>query len=276
MPRERFPPDDPREWLRRARSHLARAKAELPGVYLEDLCGDAQRAAERALKAVFIARRIVFPYVHDLARLRSLLEQAGETVPLSPEDAVGLTTFVARAQHPTDDAPVTAEEHRHLVAVAERVLAWAEEQVAAARAEEGDVARSDPMDEVRRGKVEARDGAGLNELGGTVIAAEGAENEVLADVIRRIVRVAVPDRILLFGSTARSEAGPDSDLDLLVIKAGQYHRGRLTGEIYRHLVGAGRAVDVVVVTPEDVERYRDSFALVIAPALRDGRVVSAA
>ena len=70
--------------------------------------------------------------------------------------------------------------------------------------------------------------------------------------------------------------GPDSDLDLLVIKPGRYHRGRLTEEIYLSLIGVGQAVDVVVVTPEDVDRYRDALGLVIAPALREGRVVYAA
>lgn len=99
---------------------------------------------------------------------------------------------------------------------------------------------------------------------------------VLAEIVRRIVRVAAPQRIILFGSAARGEAGPDSDLDLLVIKSGQYHRGQLTEEIYISLIGAGRAVDVIVVTPEDVERYRDSPALVIAPALREGRIIYAA
>src|SRR5829696_10527795 len=57
MPPERRPPDDPREWLNRARSNLVRAQAILPGVYLEDLCFDAQQAAEKAIKAVLIARR---------------------------------------------------------------------------------------------------------------------------------------------------------------------------------------------------------------------------
>ncbi len=103
----------------------------------------------------------------------------------------------------------------------------------------------------------------------------GDGDDVLAEVIRRIVRVAAPERIVLFGSAARGEAGPDSDLDLLVIKPGRYHRGHLTEEIYRSLSGVGQAVDVVV-TPEDVDRYRDSIGLVIRPALREGRVVYAA
>ena len=102
------------------------------------------------------------------------------------------------------------------------------------------------------------------------------DGDVLAEVVRRIVRVAAPERIVLFGSAARGEAGSDRDLDLLVIKPGRYHRGQLTDAIYWSLIGVGQAVDVVVVTPEDVDRYRDAIGLVIAPALREGRVVYAA
>ena len=46
-PVERFSPDDPREWLNRARSNLAIAKSRVAGVYLEDLCFEAQQAAEK-------------------------------------------------------------------------------------------------------------------------------------------------------------------------------------------------------------------------------------
>jgi len=99
---------------------------------------------------------------------------------------------------------------------------------------------------------------------------------VLAEIIRRVVEVAQPDRIILFGSAAAGRMGPNSDVDLLVVKGGHYHRGRLTEEIYMSLIGVGQAVDVIVVTPDDVERYRDNHALVIAPALREGRVVYAA
>ena len=55
----------------------------LPGNYLqvEDLCFDAQQAAEKAIKAVLIARGVYFPLVHDLARLLTILGQSGETIP---------------------------------------------------------------------------------------------------------------------------------------------------------------------------------------------------
>jgi predicted nucleotidyltransferase len=97
--------------------------------------------------------------------------------------------------------------------------------------------------------------------------------ESLQEIVRRIVKVARPERIILFGSAARGEMGPHSDVDLLVIKRGRFHQGDLTGAIYMNLIGVDQAVDVIVVTPKEVERYRDSHSLVIAPALREGRVL---
>lgn len=101
------------------------------------------------------------------------------------------------------------------------------------------------------------------------------DQKILDEIIQRIVEVAHPDKIILFGSAARGEMGPNSDVDLLVIKSGA-HRLDLTGQIYMNLHGVGEAVDIIVVTPEDVERYRDSHALVIAPALREGKIIYAA
>ena len=95
---------------------------------------------------------------------------------------------------------------------------------------------------------------------------------ILANIVKQVVRAAQPEKIVLFGSAARGTMGPDSDLDLLVIKGGKFNRHRVTTAIYRHLSGA-IAVDAVVVTPEEVERYRDTHCLVICPALREGKVV---
>ena len=95
---------------------------------------------------------------------------------------------------------------------------------------------------------------------------------ILDDIIRRIVEVARPQQIILFGSSARGDMNRHSDVDLLIVKEGA-HRRHLAGRIYENLYGVGAPVDVVVVTPADVERYKDSHALVIKPALREGRVV---
>ena len=94
----------------------------------------------------------------------------------------------------------------------------------------------------------------------------------LDDIFQRIVEVARQERIILFGSAAHDDMGPHSDVDLLIIKQGVDLR-RLTAKLYRRLHGVGAAVDAIMVTPEDVERYKDSHALIIKPALREGRVV---
>jgi len=101
------------------------------------------------------------------------------------------------------------------------------------------------------------------------------EAPVLDTIIERIVEVADPERILLFGSAARDEMGPDSDFDLLVVKS-DVHRRKMAQRIYRNLIGVGQPVDIVVVTPEDLERYADSHALVISPALEEGTEVYSA
>ena len=69
--------------------------------------------------------------------------------------------------------------------------------------------------------------------------------------------------------------GPHSDVDLLVVKEVADRRD-LRVRIHRHLYGVDAAVDVIVATPRDIERYRNSHALVIKPALRGGKVVYAA
>ena len=99
------------------------------------------------------------------------------------------------------------------------------------------------------------------------------DKKVLDDIIRRVVKAARPEKIVLFGSAARGTMGKNSDIDLLVIKQGKFNHRRLLAEIYRQLRGKGAPVDIVVVTPEDIERYGDSPYLVICPALKEGKVV---
>ncbi len=67
--------------------------------------------------------------------------------------------------------------------------------------------------------------------------------------------------------------GPHGDIDLLVIKPGCFDRARLTGNIYKSLRGLQCNVEVIVATPEEIDRYRNSPALVFYPALREGQVI---
>ena len=126
-PRERLSPDDPREWLNRARSDLALAKNRVPDAYPEDLCFEAQQAAEKAIKSRMIKLDIEFPYVHDLARLLSLLEEAGESVPGIVRRAGELTPYAMFTRYPAPVRPVTEEEYRSAVEIAQAVVQWAAE-----------------------------------------------------------------------------------------------------------------------------------------------------
>ena len=128
-PPERFPADDPREWMNRARSNLAMAKNRIPGTYLEDLCFQAQQAAEKAIKAVMIKRGVDFPYVHDLARLLSLLEEGGEHIPEMVATAEELTPYASVTRYPGTVRPVDEQDYIAAVKIAEVVIRWAEERI---------------------------------------------------------------------------------------------------------------------------------------------------
>lgn len=78
----------------------------------------------------------------------------------------------------------------------------------------------------------------------------------IAEMVPRIVEHHHPDQIILFGSHARRTARPDSDADLLVVLPLQGSRRAEAVEIHRLLAGIGLPKDIIVVTPEDVERYR--------------------
>lgn len=124
MPPERFPPDDPREWLRRAESNLVQAQTRAERVCLEDLCFQAQQAAEKALKAIALSRDCPFPYTHDLATLLRLIEESGETIPAEVKRAVRLTDYAVETRYPGLFEPVTEEEYEEAVSLASRCVEW--------------------------------------------------------------------------------------------------------------------------------------------------------
>ena len=97
--------------------------------------------------------------------------------------------------------------------------------------------------------------------------------ELLNEITRRIRATTTPERIILFGSHAREEAGPDSDLDILVIVRDVTHTRQESTRIRRALRGLLVPIDIIVATPDQVERYRDSPGLIYGPALREGRVL---
>ncbi len=128
MKPKRFPPTDPREWLRRAQSNLIHAHDHLTGVDLAELCFDAQQAAEKAIKAVFIHRGEAFPLTHDLERLIRLLRGNGQNVPKYVDAAKELTRFAVTMRYPNFGS-VTRRKYGKAVRIASEILRWAEEQI---------------------------------------------------------------------------------------------------------------------------------------------------
>jgi HEPN domain-containing protein len=94
----------------------------------ELLCFHAQQAAEKAIKAVLIVRGIEPPRTHSITALLDLLPPAAPR----PKDlmaARALTTYAAVTRYPGQAGPVSEEDHREAVRLAEAVVAWAEEVI---------------------------------------------------------------------------------------------------------------------------------------------------
>ena len=108
----------------------------------------------------------------------------------------------------------------------------------------------------------------------TALNPPNVTQDLLDEIVGRIVEAAEPEREILFGSTARGDAKPHSDLDFLVVKSGVHRRNlsiKIREGLYNLHVMVG--IDLVVATPEDIERYKDSHPLVYKHALKDGVVL---
>jgi HEPN domain-containing protein len=132
MKREEPPdPTDPRTWLLYAKSNLKLAEkgGRLKDVRFEDLCFNAQQAAEKALKALCLANDLEFPKTHSIVRLVDILEAGGIDIPDNIRDADILTQYAVETRYPSWVEEVTRQEYKEAVAIAARVLFWAEKSL---------------------------------------------------------------------------------------------------------------------------------------------------
>ena len=97
--------------------------------------------------------------------------------------------------------------------------------------------------------------------------------ELLPEMTERIVRGFHPLRVILFGSHARGEAGPHSDVDLLIVLPHVVDKRRAAVDILRALGDFTVPTDIVVTTPDEIGRRGDLVGTVLRPALRDGKVL---
>ena len=98
--------------------------------------------------------------------------------------------------------------------------------------------------------------------------------ETIVDtMVNRIVARFQPSRILLFGSRARGTDNRWSDVDLLVVMEEVADKRRAAVEIGRALSDLPVSKDIIVTTPEEIERRGHLVGSVLRAALREGKVV---
>ena len=103
---------------------------------------------------------------------------------------------------------------------------------------------------------------------------EVAESPAVLDgLVRCIAERFSPDKIILFGSRARGDADPDSDIDLLVLFSEVTDPNRRAAELYASVAGFPYPKDIVVSTTFRFERYRNVVNTVYWPAWREGKVL---
>jgi len=95
----------------------------------------------------------------------------------------------------------------------------------------------------------------------------------LSEAVERIARQFAPLRIILFGSRARGQARPDSDLDLLVVLPRVENKRQMAVRIGNALSDLPMSKDIIVTTPEEIAERGDIVGRVLRPALREGKVV---
>lgn len=98
-------------------------------------------------------------------------------------------------------------------------------------------------------------------------------DELLEEAVERIRAVGFPKRIVLFGSRARGDARPDSDLDLLIVEESDLPRYRRSGRYRRALLGLFPSKDIVVWTPQEIAEWQSVPNAFITSILAEGKTL---
>lgn len=102
-----------------------------------------------------------------------------------------------------------------------------------------------------------------------------SQKDVIGELVRHIVEAVHPLRIIIFGSAARGEVGPNSDIDVLVVMPEGVHRRQTAQLLYNQISGLGVPFDILVATPKDLEKHKENIGLIYRAVLQEGREVYA-
>lgn len=99
------------------------------------------------------------------------------------------------------------------------------------------------------------------------------DKDMIQVMIERIVAGFAPERVILFGSQARGDAGPHSDIDLLIMFSEVVDKRQAAIRIRQALADLPVAKDVFITTPREIQQRGDLVGSVLRPALREGKVL---
>lgn len=109
---------------------------------------------------------------------------------------------------------------------------------------------------------------------------DSSAGRVLEEVVDAVVREVDPEQVYIFGSEARGEASPDSDIDVLIVENTPHtgeSRLRRMGRLYRALAqrNLGKSFDILLFTVDEFNQWQHSRNHIIGRCLREGRLLYA-
>ncbi len=99
------------------------------------------------------------------------------------------------------------------------------------------------------------------------------ERELYDEIVRRILLVTNPEKVVIFGSRARGDYRPDSDVDVLIIGESSQPRHVRSRPLYRAMASLPVEVDIMMYTPQEAEDWRGVHQALVTRATREGLLV---
>ena len=103
-----------------------------------------------------------------------------------------------------------------------------------------------------------------------------SHKESLHSIVRKIVDSVNPIKIILFGSASRGDESQGSDYDIPVIMPEATHRRNTSKILYKEIAESGVPVDIIVATPNDIEKHKNNIGLIYRSILVEGKELYAA
>lgn len=118
------------KWLNRAEGNLERARTGKINekTYYEDLCFDCQQAAEKSLKALLLFLEMEFPWTHSISQLNKLIS-IHYSLDSQLRQAESLSLYAGQTRYPGDYEPLTDEDYKEALALAEYVYSWVQQKI---------------------------------------------------------------------------------------------------------------------------------------------------